>query len=60
MTRQFLIPLLTGVLVMAVLVLWRNFFWQHAAIIGLAVAALVYTSRGTIQRLRELYKRDRS
>ena len=28
MTRQFLIPLLAGVLVMAVLILWRNFFWQ--------------------------------
>ena len=59
MTRQFLIPLLSGVLVMVVLVLWRNFFWQHAAIIGLAIAALVYSARGTFQRLRELYGRDR-
>ena len=58
MTRQFLIPLLLGILVMLVLVVWRNFFWQHAAIIGAAVAALAYSARGTIQRLREIYKRD--
>ena len=58
MIRQFLIPMLTGIVVMLVLVLWRDFFWQHAAIIGLAVAALVYSARGTIQRLREIYKRD--
>ena len=58
MIRQFLIPLLAGIVVMLVLILWRDFFWQHAAIIGLAVAALVYSARGTIQRLREIYKRD--
>lgn len=58
MIRQFSIPLSAGVLVMVVLVLWRGFFWQHAAIIGLAVAALVYSARGTIQRLREMYKRN--
>ena len=43
---------------MVVLVVWRNFFWQHAAIIGTAVAALVYSARGTIGRLREMYKKD--
>jgi hypothetical protein len=58
MIRQFSIPLLAGILVMVVLVLWRGFFWQHAAIIGLAVAALVYSARGAIQRLREMYKRN--
>jgi len=58
MIRQFLTPLLAGIVVMLVLVLWRGFFWQHATIIGLAVAALVYSARGTIQRLREIYKRD--
>ncbi len=58
MIRQFSIPLLAGVLVMVVLVLWRGFFWQHATIIGLAVAALVYSARGTIQRLREMYRRN--
>jgi hypothetical protein len=55
MTRQFLIPLVLGIVVMLVLVLWRSFFWQHAAIIGAAVAALAYSARGTIERLREIY-----
>ncbi len=58
MIGQFLVPFLAGIVVMLVLVLWRDFFWQHAAIIGLAAAALVYSARGTIQRLREIYKRD--
>lgn len=58
MTKQFVIPLLCGIVVMVVLVVWRNFFWQHAAIIGTAVAALVYSARGTIGRLREMYKKD--
>lgn len=58
MIRQFAIPLVAGIVVMLGLVVWRGFFWQHAAIIGLAVAALVYSARGTLQRLREMYKRD--
>jgi ABC-type methionine transport system permease subunit len=58
MIRQFSVPLLAGIVVMVALVLWRHFFWQHAAIIGLAVAALVYSARSTIQRLREMYKRN--
>ena len=58
MIRQFVIPLMAGVVVMVILVLWRGFFWQHAAIIGLAVAALVYSARGTVQRLRGMYRRD--
>ncbi len=58
MIRQFLIPLLAGIVVMLTLVLWRNFFWQHAAIIGLAAAALVYSARGTVRRLHDVYKRD--
>ena len=58
MIRHFAIPLVAGLVVMLGLVVWRGFFWQHAAIIGLAVAALVYSARGTMQRLREMYRRD--
>ena len=58
MIRQFVIPLVAGIVVMLGLVVWRGFFWQHAAIIGVAVAALVYSARGTVQRLRGMYKRD--
>ena len=53
-----MIPLVAGIVVMLGLVVWRGFFWQHAAIIGVAVAALVYSARGTMQRLREMYRRD--
>jgi hypothetical protein len=56
--RHILVPLAAGIVVMGTLVLWRGFFWQHAAIIGLAVAALVYSARGTFQRLRDIYRRD--
>lgn len=58
MTWKFLIPLLAGIVVMFILVLWRGFFWQHAAIIGLAVAALTYSARGAIERLRAMHKRQ--
>ena len=58
MIRHFAIPLVAGLVVMLGLVVWRGFFWQHAAIIGVAVAALVYSARGTMQRLREMYRKD--
>lgn len=58
MIRHFAIPLVAGIVVMLGLVVWRGFFWQHAAIIGVAVAALVYSARGTMQRLREMYRKD--
>ena len=34
MIRLFVVPLMAGVVEMVILVLWRGFFWQHAAIIG--------------------------
>ena len=40
-----------------VLVVWRHFFWQHAVLIGIAVAALVYSILRTADRLREFYRR---
>ena len=47
--------LVVGAAVMWVLVAWRGFFWQHAAMIGIAVMALVYSGLGTVRRLRDLY-----
>lgn len=41
----------------ALLVLWRGFFIQHAALVALAIGALVYTSLGTSQRLGRSYRR---
>ena len=56
-TRLILWPLAAGVVVAAVLVLWRGFFWQHAAIVGLAVVALVYAALRTFERMRDLTRR---
>ncbi len=36
---------------------WRHFFPQHAALVGIAVGALVYTTLGTAQRLGHTYRR---
>lgn len=57
MTRRFLWPVVAGAAVFAILVLWRHFFWQHAAIIGLAVTALVYSILRTGERLKTLHRR---
>jgi len=40
-----------------VLFYWRHFFPQHAALVGVAVGALVYTTLGTAQRLGYTYRR---
>jgi hypothetical protein len=44
-------------IVVPLLILWRHFFWQHAMIIGLAAAALVYSSFRAYERLRALHDR---
>ena len=46
-----------ALLAFGVLVLWRGFFPQHAAIVGIAVGALVYTTFGTVERLKRSYRR---
>ena len=38
-----------------VLFLWRGFFPQHALIIGLGVAALIFTGIRTVSNLRNLH-----
>ena len=54
-SRQLAWPLLAGVVVALVLVYWRGFFRHHAAMIGIAVMALVYSGVGTVKRLRSLH-----
>ncbi len=56
MRRTVLWSATAGLAAFAVLLLWRGFFWQHAALIGLAVTALVYSSVRTFERLRRLYR----
>lgn len=57
MSRTILWPIIAGVATTAVLILWRNFYFQHALIVGIGASALVYTGIRTVQRLRELHKR---
>ena len=45
-----------GGITVAVLLVWRDFFWHHAVLIGLAVTALVYSAFGAIDRLRQLHQ----
>ncbi len=57
MNRLVAWPLLAGIGTILVLVYWRGFFWSHAVIIALAVAALVYSILRTAERLRNFYRR---
>ena len=52
-----LCALLAAAITFAVLVWWRGFFVQHAALVSLAVGALVYTTLGTSERLGSTYRR---
>jgi xanthine/uracil permease len=40
----------------AVLMLWRSFVWQLALLVGIGAAVLVYSTTGTVERLRDLYR----
>lgn len=56
MSKLVLWPFLIGALTTLLLVLWRDFFWQHALIIGIGAAALVYSSIRTVRNLKDLHK----
>ena len=55
MSRLWFWPLLGGSVTALVLYLWRGFFPQHALIIGLGVAALIFTAIRTVGNLRNLH-----
>lgn len=56
MTRIVFCAVLCGAVTVAILVTWRGFFWQHALIVGIGVAALVYTAIRTVHRLKDIHK----
>ena len=58
MKNRVLWAFLAGGITVGVLFLWRDFFWQHAVLIGLAVTALVYSAFGAVDRLRQLHQRQ--
>ena len=57
MTRTLIVAVLLGALTVAVLVLWRGFFFRHAMIVGLGVTALVYSIFRTSERLKSLHRK---
>jgi hypothetical protein len=55
MTRNAVWAFLIAAATVAVLVFWRGFFIRHAIIVGLGVAALVYSVLRTTERLKSLH-----
>ena len=56
MSKLVFWPLLIGALTTILLVIWRDFFWQHALMIGIGAATLVYSSIRTVRNLKDLHK----
>ena len=57
MTRLLAWSFLAAAVTVALLVLWRGFFVRHAIIVGLGVAALVYSVFRTSERLKNLHRK---
>ena len=57
MTKQVIWAFLAGAATVALLVLWRGFFFRHAMIVGLGVTALVYSIFRTTERLKNLHRK---
>ncbi len=57
MRVRYLLSALAGVAAGVLLVVWRGFYWQHALLVGVAVAALVYSILRSADRLRSLHRR---
>ena len=57
MIRYVVWALLLAAATVAVLVLWRGFFFRHAIIVGLGGAALTWSVLRTSERLKSLHRR---
>ncbi len=57
MTRKWIWAFLAAALTVLVLITWRGFFPRHALIVGLGVAALVYSILRTTERLKSLHRK---
>ncbi len=57
MTRKVLWAALAAAATVLVLITWRGFFVRHALIVGLGVAALVYSIQRTTERLKGLHRK---
>ena len=57
MSRAVLWAIAVGILAWLLLYFWRGFFLHHATLMGLAIAALVYTGFRTVHNLRTLHRK---
>ena len=57
MSRKVVWAFAAAAATVAVLILWRGFFPRHALIVGLGVAALVYSILRTTERLKSLHRK---
>ena len=57
MTRKVIWAFLGAAATVFLLVAWRGFFPRHAVIVGLGVAALVYSLLRTVERLKSLHRK---
>ncbi len=57
MTRKVVWAFLAAGVTVLVLIFWRGFFPRHAVIVGLGVAALVYSIIRTTERLKSLHRK---
>ncbi len=56
--RRILPAVAGGAASFAILYFWRHFHLAHAVVVATAVGALVYSTFGAVERLRDLYRRD--
>lgn len=58
MRRRVLLSAAVGLAAVLLFVFWQRFPLRFSAILGIAFAALAFTTWGTVERLRDLYRRD--
>ena len=57
MTRKVIWAFLAATATVVLLIAWRGFFARHAVIVGLGVAALVYSILRATERLKSLHRK---
>ena len=57
MTRKVIWAFLAATATVLLLIAWRGFFPRHAVLVGLGVAALVYSILRTTERLKSLHRK---
>ena len=57
MIRTVIWAFLAAAATVLLLIFWRGFFPRHAVIVGLGVAALVYSIQRATERLKSLHRK---